>query len=66
MASKNYNCTNSVGWSGSKSTGNLKSIVIGHASGSGYGSQGAPCPSYGAGKPMPIIRVPKGNGLGNK
>jgi hypothetical protein len=58
MASKNYNCTSTVGWSGSAPT-NLKSIPIGRTSGGG-GAQGKPAPEYGAGKPMPIIRVPKG------
>ena len=64
MASKNYNCTSTVGWSGSKSTGNLKSIVIGRTNG-GWGAQGKPAPQYGAAPSMPIIRVPKG-ASGNK
>ena len=37
MASKNYNCTSTVGWSGSAGT-NLKSIPIGRTSG-GWGAK---------------------------
>ena len=60
---KDYNCGSTVGWSGSKPT-NLKSIVIGRTNG-GWGSGGKP-DTRGAAPPMPIIRVPKGAGLGNK
>ena len=55
--------SSTIGWSGSAPT-NLKSIAIGRTNG-GWGSQGKPAPEYGAGKRMPIIRVPIG-ASGNK
>ena len=61
---KNSSFTSTVGWSGSAPT-NLKSIVIGRTNG-GWGAQGKPAASYGAAKPMPVMAIPKGNGLGNK
>ena len=63
MASKDYNCGSTVGWVGSAPT-NLKSIAIGRTGG-GWGSQGSPGPEYGAGKPMPVMGIPKG-AAGNK
>jgi hypothetical protein len=64
MASKG-SFSSTIGWNGSKGT-NCVSIKLGHASGSGWGSGGPPAPNYGAGKPMPVMAIPKGNGLGNK
>ena len=64
MASKG-SFSSTIGWNGSKGT-NSVSIKLGHASGSGWGSGGPPAPNYDAGKPMPVMAIPKGNGLGNK
>lgn len=54
--------SSSIGWAGSKGT-DLKSIPIGRTN-SGWGSGGAPN-LRGVAPAMPIIRVPKGDGLGN-
>ena len=61
---KNSSFTSTIGWSGSAPT-NYKSIVIGRTSGSSFGSQGRPCPQYGASPKMPTMAIPKG-ASGNK